>query len=177
MKHKARFSNVATVARAYLARLGPLFRRSAIPRIYNLPRIGCKGRLKGCKGQAKILGTLQLLQLWLSCLRQTVKYKSATYGTNCFRVSELVNLCYITAMIVLTMLSLYEFRIWNVSRIVRVVAIMLLTSLVFHCKFAHRYRLCWLFVSLWVWVANVCRWFQSPVIMGVESGSVSLVRA
>jgi len=38
---------------------GPLFQRSAIPRVYNLPRIGCKGRLKGCNGQAKILGTLQ----------------------------------------------------------------------------------------------------------------------
>jgi len=30
----------------------PLFRGSAIPRVYNLPRIGCKGRLKGCTGQA-----------------------------------------------------------------------------------------------------------------------------
>jgi len=89
MKHEARFSNVATVARAYLA----------------IPATSVASER-----------SLYLFQMWLSCFRQTAKNKSAPYGTNCFRVSELMNFCYKTAMI-LTLLSLYELWIWSIENL------------------------------------------------------------
>jgi len=47
-----------------------------------------------------------------SCFRQTVKNKSATYGTNCFRFLELVNFCF---KLLLTTWLISEFWIWSIE--------------------------------------------------------------
>jgi len=81
------------------------------------------------------------LQMWLSCVRHTVKNKSATIRSKLFSFLRTLNCCYKTAMILLS----YN-RIWSIENYL--VVIILLISLVFQCKFSHRYRFHWLLVGL-----------------------------
>ena len=81
-----------------------------------------------------------------SCVRQTVKNKSAIHTEQIVFVSR--NLW----ILVIKLLWYYLAYIWilNIIENCLVATAMLLISLVFHCRFGHKYRFYWLLAGLWV---------------------------